>query len=305
MYKYSQLIYPISRNINRVQKRNFIRFIDTATVGIKTTFGKAGGLIDYDVVLKPGFHIYLPIIQEINQISNRLRQNNYNMTVKTKDNVFADLDISVQWQIKPENSEKAFFALENPKKQIQAYIENVIRSSAPKSTLDELFTQHGEISKAINETLVVKLENHGYTIVETQITNIEPDIKVMSSMNEINASERLREVERNKAEAKYISQVRDAEGRAEAKRLQGEGISNMRKAIMEGYAESINEISEKSRISPEQVIDLVKYVQRLEVQEAIGTADNSNRVIFTTLDESAKFRNTVMEARTGVVSNKN
>lgn len=281
------------------QTRNFFTFIDTASTGIKTTFGKAGGMFSENSMLKPGFRIYMPYLQNIDTVTNRQYQNTYTMTIKTLDNSFCDIDVNVQLKIKQENTELAYFSLDDPDEQIKSYIENVIRSTAPNYNLDELFVQQGDISHKINETLVDKLEDHGYTVVDTQITAIEPDRDIVNSMNRINASQRLKEAAINEADAEYIKDIRSAEARAEAKRLQGEGISNMRKAILDGYGESVDELSSKYALPPTTVLDFLMNIQRLETLDAIGTADNQNRVIFTSLDDTnnTKIRNAIMEAR--------
>lgn len=280
------------------QTRNLFTFIDTASTGIKTTFGKAGSMLSENAMLKPGFRIYMPFLQNIAKVTNRQYQNTYTMTIKTLDNVFCDIDVNVQLKIKQENTELAYFSLDNPDEQIKSYIENIIRSTAPDYKLDELFVQQGDISHKINDSLVGKLEGHGYTVVDTQITAIEPDSDVVNSMNRINASQRLKEAAINEADAEYIKDIRSAEARAEAKRLQGEGISNMRKAILDGYGESVDELSSKYALPPVTVLDFLMNIQRLETLDAIGTADNKNRVIFTSLDDTnnIKIRNAIMEA---------
>ena len=290
----------VCSQLNR--KRTFFTFIDTASTGIKTTFGKAGGVISNQTMLKPGFRVYLPFIQNIYKVSNRLQQSTYGMSVKTKDNVFCNIDINVQWKIKHDNTETAYFSLDDPDNQIKSYVENVIRSTAPDYNLDDLFVQQGDISHKINETLVAKLEEHGYSIVDTQITAIEPDRGVVNSMNKINESLRLREAAKNEAETLYIKSIRAAEARAESKRLQGEGISNMRKAIMNGYDESITGFTEKHSLDPSEILCFLKDIQKLETLDAIGTSDSNNRVIFTSLDQSStpnstRLRNTTMKAR--------
>lgn len=280
------------------QRRNFFTFIDTATTGVKTTFGKAGSMFSETTLLKPGFHVYMPFLQGVYKVSNRQQQSTYTMTVKTKDNATCDIDINVQTKIKPDNTELAFFSLDDPHEQIRSYIEGVIISDAPRYDLDELFTEQGKISHKINETLVDRLEEFGFTVVATQITAIQPVKEVVNSMNRINASERLMKAAENEANAEYVKEVRGAEARAEAKRLQGEGISNMRKAILDGYGESVEDLTKSYGLAPGDVLNFLLDIQRLETLDAVGTADNQNRVIFTSMEgHSDKLRNSIMEAR--------
>jgi len=98
--------------------------------------------------------------------------------VKTKDDVFAELAIKV-------HSTKAFFSLEDPKSQIYAYIENVVRSRAPHLTLNDLYQEQDAIETSVSERLSGRMKEHGYTIANTLITSIDPAAKVKSAMNAI------------------------------------------------------------------------------------------------------------------------
>lgn len=57
----------------------------------------------------------------------------------------------------------------------------------------------------------------GYEIKNTLVTDLSPDNKVKASMNEINASRRLKEAASHKAEAEKTKQVKAAEAEAEAR----------------------------------------------------------------------------------------
>ena len=75
------------------------------------------------------------------------------------------------------------------------------------------------------------------------MTDISPDARVKMSMNEINASRRLREAAKEKAEADKIVQVKAAEADAESKYLSGVGVARQRQAIVGGLQDSIIEFS--------------------------------------------------------------
>ena len=66
----------------------------------------------------------------------------------------------------------------------------------------------------------------GYGIIKALVTDIDPDERVKTSMNEINAAQRMREAAIQQAEADKIRVVKAAEGEAESKALQGQGIAN-------------------------------------------------------------------------------
>ena len=156
----------------------FFKFIATSCTGIGQTFGKFSGTFN------PGLTFYLPIIQKISVINNRLQQDSFKFNVKTKDNVFVTLGLDVQFQVKPEDSEKAFFSMNDPLRQINSYIENTVRSRVPKMKLDELFESQDDICKSVETELAQKMTSYGYTIQNTLVTDIMPAQEVVDAMNQ-------------------------------------------------------------------------------------------------------------------------
>jgi len=137
-----------------------LRFIPTACTGVRQTFGRFTGLC------KPGLNVYIPFVQSITTVSNMVQNKEFQLRVKTKDNVFTDLNIGVQLKINHEDTERAFFSLENPEEQIDTYVQNVVRSKVPKMKLDELFESQGDIGESVRENLDEKMSGYGYTIFE-------------------------------------------------------------------------------------------------------------------------------------------
>jgi len=285
--------------------RSFFTFVDTASVGVRQSFGKAGGIFTPGVTTDPGFRIYMPILQTISHVSTRQAENTFSVEVKTKDNVFARLAISVQWRIEPSNVERAFFSLTKPLDQIRSYVENVVRSQAPTTTLDELFEDQDALAAKVAEVLEKKMDAHGYTIVDTLITDIEPETKVKNAMNEINATARLKEAAKNEADAFYIKAVREAEADAERKRLQGKGISDQRTAILDGYKDGIKDISSSLGLSAMDILTFVQSVQHMDMVENVGKSDNV-KVLFIDKDKHQRslaktLRDEVMVANEAIV----
>merc|ERR1712238_7418 len=73
----------------------------------------------------------------------------------------------------------------------------------------------------------------GYEIVDALVTDLSPDARVKASMNEINASKRLKEAASHKAEADKVRQVKAAEADAEARYLSGLGVVGCNNLILE------------------------------------------------------------------------
>lgn len=49
-----------------------------------------------------------------------------------------------------------------------------------------------QIASTVKDELSKSMESFGYMIIQTLVTDIEPDIKVRDAMNEINAAQRIR-----------------------------------------------------------------------------------------------------------------
>jgi hypothetical protein len=81
----------------------------------------------------------------------------------------------------------------------------------------------------------------GYEIVNVLVTDIVPDEKVKSAMNDINAAQREQVAANARGEAEKILVVKKAEAEAESKALQGQGIANQRRAIIEGLQTSVEQ----------------------------------------------------------------
>lgn len=269
-----------------------LKIINSAETGILQTFGKVTR------TLPPGLKFYIPLAQKITVISNRIRPLDFKFQIKTKDNVFAHLKISVQLRIDKDNSEKAFLNLSDPTAQINSYVENSIRSNAPTITIDELFLAQDKIRNFVIRDLSDRMSKYGYDVVDVLVTDIQPHSEVVDSMNKINASERLKEAAKNTAEANYITKVREAEADRDRKRLQGEGIAQQRSAILNGYESSITEMAETFGLTSKDIIEFVTKTQYMDMMENIGKSPNTKTIFVNSNPGNLKdlIRDTLVEA---------
>ncbi len=122
------------------------------------------------------------------------------------------------------------------KTRYESYVEQVILGHVPGMTLDEVFASQSSIALAVKQELDADMAGFGYEIVNVLVTDIVPDQKVKSAMNDINAAQREQVAANARGEAEKILVVKKAEAEAESKALQGQGIANQRKAIIEGLA---------------------------------------------------------------------
>ena len=71
------------------------------------------------------------------------------------------------------------------------------------------------------------------------MTEIAPDMLVKDAMNDIERKKRERAAAQQSAEAKKVMVVMAAEAEKEARKLNGEGIADENKAVIEGLKESV------------------------------------------------------------------
>jgi hypothetical protein len=65
------------------------------------------------------------------------------------------LQVSIQFQIVKEDEKihASYYRLSNPRKQIEAYVYDVVRATVPKIELDDVFLTKEEIARSISENL--------------------------------------------------------------------------------------------------------------------------------------------------------
>ena len=250
--------------------------VRTNTVALVERCGK------FQAIKGPGCQCLVwPVDSIVGRVSLRVRQLDVNCETKTKDNVFVNVVISVQYQVVLEKAFDAFYKLANPEIQIQAYVFDVVRSELPKMELDESFSNKEQLANEVKHHLDETMMSFGYSIIKALVTDISPDARVKMSMNEINASRRLREAAKEKAEADKIVQVKAAEADAESKYLSGVGVTRQRQAIVGGLQDSIIEFSgEIAGTTPKDVMDLLLLTQYFDMLKDVGSSGSGGKTLF-------------------------
>lgn len=217
---------------------------------------------------KPGLNFKLPLIEKVYKLDMRVNQLDVDVETKTKDNVFVNMKVSVQFLIS--DPVKALYKLKDTKAQISAYVFDVVRAQVPRLSLDEAFERKDTVALAVKAELAEAMDDFGYSIIKALVTDIDPAEKVKMAMNEINAQTRLRAASAEKAEGEKIIQVKNAEAEAESKALQGVGIANQRKAIINGLQESVAGLQDATGADPTQVMALILMTQYFDTLKSLG-----------------------------------
>ncbi len=253
----------------------FFFIVQQQTVSVVQRLGK------FDRLAEAGLHIRVPFIEKVaGTVNLRVQQLDVEVETKTRDNVFVRVIVSVQYFVLADKVYDAFYKLDDPVNQIKAFVFDVVRARVPKIKLDDVFEKKDEIAGAVKAELSQVMDDFGYGIVKTLVTDIDPDAKVKEAMNEINAAQRMRAAATEKGEAEKIMQVKAAEADAEAKALSGKGVADQRQAIVEGLRESVDEFQRTvPGTSPQDVMNLILMTQYFDMLKDIGQSSKANTIL--------------------------
>jgi regulator of protease activity HflC (stomatin/prohibitin superfamily) len=243
------------------------------TAVIIERFGK------FTSVRSSGLQLKIPIVDRIaGRVNLKIQQLDVIIETKTKDNVFVKMKVSVQFKVIQYKVYDAFYKLEYPHDQITAYVFDVVRAEVPKLKLDDVFERKDDIAIAVKRELNEAMTTYGYDIINTLVTDIDPDIQVKNAMNRINAADREKTAAEFEAESSRIRIVAKAKAEAESKRLQGQGIADQRREIARGLVESVDVLN-KVGINSQEASALIVVTQHYDTLQAIGADTNSNLIL--------------------------
>lgn len=272
-----------------------IRIIEQNTVAVVEFFGK------YSRIMTAGFNWKVPVLERIAEKVS-LRQQNFivNGLYPSKDKVMVTVATNLIYTVNnnEEGIKKYVYALENKQQSIAAGIENSLRTYIVRETHEGILEKKEELAIHIKGDLERQFEEWGMLIMSFQITNIAFPDTITNAMSEVVASEQLRRAAENKGEAVKIQSIKEAEADKERKRLQGEGIALERKAIAEGFKESIELMKEATGQSSREIMSVLTLTQYLDTMKGIGTSNNA-KVIF--LDSNLSKTSDMVQQLSGAI----
>src|SRR4051812_25926737 len=271
--------------------------VNQQTAAIVQRFGR------FIRVAQPGLNFRVPLIEVIaGRINLRVQQLDVKVETKTEDNVFVHVIVAVQYHVLENKVYEAFYKLSDADTQITAFVFDVVRARVPRMRLDDLFEKKDEIAEAVKDELAHVMDGFGYGIVKALVTDIDPDHKVKEAMNEINAAQRMRVAATEKGEAERILRVKSAEAEAQSKALQGKGIADQRRAIIDGLRESVDDFQKAvPGATSQDVMNLVLMTQYFDTLKEIGQASKTNTILIPhspghLADLTAQMRNAMITA---------
>jgi regulator of protease activity HflC (stomatin/prohibitin superfamily) len=249
--------------------------VQQQSAAIVERFGK------YVRTAKPGLNFKTPYIESVVQrVSLRVQQLLVEVETKTQDNVFVKLLVAVQYRVAAGSEADSYYKLQDHVEQIKSYVLDVVRAKVPKMSLDEVFEKKDDVGAAVKSELDVSMKQYGFEIPNALVTDVNPADNVKAAMNDIQTQQRLQVAAAAKGEANKILVVKNAEAEAESKRLQGEGIAQQRRAIIDGLRESIAAFTDKvGTVNEHEVLNLVLLTQYFDTMKEIGVSSGSKVIL--------------------------
>lgn len=187
----------------------------------------------------------------------------------------------MQYKVVEEKVPSAYYKLTDPKSQIRSYVFDVVRSSIPRMDIDQAFASKDDVANSVKSQLSQLMAEYGYEITAALVIDLDPNQHVKDAMNQINASQRLREAAAEKAEAEKILQVKAAEAESESKYLSGLGVAKQRKAIVNGLRDTVTGFSQDVHgAGAKDVMDLLLITQYFDMIRDMGGKRASGNTIF-------------------------
>ncbi len=238
-------------------------------------------------IVGAGIHCRIPGIDKIaKRVELRTRQDKFDLSAKTKDNVTIDMTVAVQYCVSTRQSQRvvdsgiyrSYYALSSPEDQMKSYIVDALRSTVPQFTLDSVFDEKDAIAENVRAQVFAHMIQYGYEVVGTLIQSIKLPRDVESAMNAINAAEREKVAAKSRAEAERIRVVTEAEAKADAMKEAGRGIAEQRKAIAEGIKDSLATIRE-SGVTTAEANELFTFTQWADMMTDFAKNSHASTVV--------------------------
>lgn len=236
-----------------------IRIVPQTQVHVTEIFGK------FNKELGPGFHLILPFgIEQISgKVDMRIQEVRENVSIKTSDQAFVELPVTVMLKVKEDSPAKSFYTLSQPKSQIGKWVLNSLRQKTASMDLSDLYSDRAELVGDVTSTLGERLSSYGYEIVDLLIDEPTVSEEMQHSFNRVIASKREREAAEQEAEAKRVLILGEARAEAESQKLRAEGLANARQILAESLAKAVT-ATKDTGLSEKELAQILLETNRLD-----------------------------------------
>ena len=200
----------------------------------------------FDRILRSGLNFIIPILETTK--TQVLFRRNFDVNVEwvTYDNVTAYIGLNVIYYVQDDKNDtpegaifRSIYSIDDPRTMIRSTVDEQLRGMIVTFTHKNVFEKREEIWDAIWERLKERLGTFGHKIDSIQVRDIKLESSVMTAMNKVIESEKLKEAALNEWEAERIMQVKKAEWEKESRILLGAGMAGQRTKIAEWFKEAV------------------------------------------------------------------
>jgi len=173
---------------------------------------------------------------------------------------------------------KAYYKLSDPIAQITTFIEQYFRFHGMEYTLDAMYAAEDELTMELLNELNTKVNPYGYIVFDVLVKDIAPNARVKDAMNDVVSSEKARIAATNRAQAEKSARILAAEAESKTRELEGQGVANARRAIIQGLRKSVDDFQQA--IPGAEARELLVTVLMTQYMDTIKEAASKGRNTF-------------------------
>jgi regulator of protease activity HflC (stomatin/prohibitin superfamily) len=269
--------------------KSMVYSVEQQTEKLITKFGKY-----VRTEKEPGLHVKLPA--PFNRIAatvpTALQTATKPINVKTSENLFVDVPVSVQYQVN--DSKKYYFDNDKPVELAMQLIDQSVRAHMSGKSFQDLYT--GD-RNAISDAVIADVANHvaEYGIVLRRIVIDQPNAsaEVKAKYESVQTSAMGAQAAENEGRITIIQETSKAEGEKQRDWLRGDGAAGYRSSIFAQYGQQIKQL-EDGGIDPADAAHMMLEIMRLDTYREV--ADKGNMVIVVPDAESGSAVGNVQAA---------
>ncbi len=147
-----------------------IKTVEQGNTGVKKTLGKVD-----EESLPAGFYTYNPFISSIIEMNNHIQKDDDKANVYTKDVQSADIEYTINYMLKPENSIKIYSTVGEDwaNSLMPQVISGAMKNTIGKWNAIELVSNRDKAASEIQEAIGEELKADGIVVTGFQLTNIK------------------------------------------------------------------------------------------------------------------------------------
>lgn len=255
-------------------------------------------LWSFNRILRPGLNFIIPFLEWTRH--QDLFRKNLAIEVDwiTSDNVTVYVWLNVIYFVQDDKNDsqlwtiyKSIYSINDPRTMMSSTIDEQLRAMVSTFDHKEIFSKREEIWQVIESNLREKLSQFWFTLDSIQVRSIKLESSVMTAMNKVVESLKLKEAATNEWEAEKIMQVKRAEADKEAKILIWQWMAGQRMEIAKWFKESVDMIkSSDESLTWDKILKFLLDSSRIETLWNIWTSDKT-KLVYLNEDLEGRWMN--------------